>query len=89
MFVRITVLDTREFVESMIARKLGLYAIVEEARAEIRQTDCGHYRVCPHRKADARQAQGLPDGWLEHVSGGYWLSGLGVCELIAGDRHAP
>ena len=31
--------DKKKFVESVIARKLGLYAIVAEARAEIRQTE--------------------------------------------------
>ncbi len=39
MFVRITVFDKKKFVESVITRKLGLYAIVAEARAEIRQTE--------------------------------------------------
>ncbi len=31
--------DKKKFVDSVIARKLGLYAIVAEARAEIRQTE--------------------------------------------------
>ena len=31
--------DKKKFVESVIARKLGLFAIVAEARAEIRQTE--------------------------------------------------
>ncbi len=31
--------DKKKFVESVIARKLGLYAIVAEARAEIRQSE--------------------------------------------------
>ena len=31
--------DKKRFVESVTARKLGLYAIVAEARAEIRQTE--------------------------------------------------
>ena len=31
--------DKKKFVESVIQRKLGLYAIVAEARAEIRQTE--------------------------------------------------
>ncbi len=31
--------DKKKFIESVIARKLGLYAIVAEARAEIRQTE--------------------------------------------------
>jgi hypothetical protein len=35
----ITVFDKKKFVESVIARKLGLYAIVAEARADIRQTE--------------------------------------------------
>ena len=39
MFGRITVFDKKKFVESVIARKLGFYAIVAEARAEIRQTE--------------------------------------------------
>jgi len=39
VFVRITVLDTRDFVESVIAGKLGLDAIVAEARAKIRRTE--------------------------------------------------
>ena len=39
MFGGITVLDKKKFVESVIDRKLGLYAIVAEARAEIRQTE--------------------------------------------------
>ncbi len=37
MFEGITVLDKNAFVESVIRRKLGLLAIVNEARAEIRQ----------------------------------------------------
>ncbi len=37
MFERITVFDKKKFVESVIRRKLGLQAIVNEARAEIRQ----------------------------------------------------
>ncbi len=37
MFGGITVLDKNAFVESVIRRKLGLLAIVNEARAEIRQ----------------------------------------------------
>ena len=39
MFGRITVFDKKKFVESVIARKLGLYAIIAEARAESRQTE--------------------------------------------------
>ena len=39
MFGRITVFDKNAFVESVIRRKLGLQAIVSEARAEIRQTE--------------------------------------------------
>ena len=39
MFGGITVLDKKKFVESVIDRKLGLYAIIAEARAEIRQTE--------------------------------------------------
>ena len=31
--------DKKKFVESVITRKLGLYAIVAEARADIRQTE--------------------------------------------------
>ena len=45
MFVRITVLDTREFVESVIAGQLGLDAIVAEARAEIRRTEARSIRA--------------------------------------------
>ena len=37
MFGGITVFDKNAFVESVIRRKLGLLAIVSEARAEIRQ----------------------------------------------------
>ncbi len=37
MFVGITVSDKKKFVQSVIRRKLGLQAIVSEARAEIRQ----------------------------------------------------
>ena len=37
MFGGITVVDKNAFVESVIRRKLGLLAIVSEARAEIRQ----------------------------------------------------
>ena len=37
MFGGITVSDKTTFVESVIRRKLGLLAIVSEARAEIRQ----------------------------------------------------
>ena len=37
MFGGITVSDKNAFVESVIRRKLGLLAIVSEARAEIRQ----------------------------------------------------
>ena len=37
MFGGITVFDKKAFVESVIRRKLGLLAIVNEARAEIRQ----------------------------------------------------
>ncbi len=32
-------MDKKKFVESVIARKLALYAIVAEARAKIRQTE--------------------------------------------------
>ena len=39
MFGGITVFDKNAFVESVIRRKLGLQAIVSEARAEIRQTE--------------------------------------------------
>ena len=39
MFGGITVVDKKKFIESVIARKLGLYAIVTEARAEIRRTE--------------------------------------------------
>ncbi len=39
MFGRITVFDKKKFIDSVIERKLGLYAIVAEARAEIRQTE--------------------------------------------------
>ncbi len=37
--------DKKKFVESVIARKLGLYAIVAEARAEIRQTESRTIRL--------------------------------------------
>ena len=39
MFGRIIVFDKKKFVKSVITRKLGLHAIVAEARAEIRQTE--------------------------------------------------
>ena len=39
MFGGITVSDKKKFVESAIKRKLGSYAIVAEARAEIRQIE--------------------------------------------------
>ncbi len=39
MFGGITVLNKKKFVESVIARKLGLCAIVAEARAKIRRTE--------------------------------------------------
>ncbi len=39
MFGGITVFDKKKFVKSVITRKLGLYAIVAEARAEIRRTE--------------------------------------------------
>lgn len=39
MFGGITVSDKNAFVESVIRRKLGLQAIVSEARAEIRQIE--------------------------------------------------
>ena len=39
MFGGITVSDKNAFVESVIRRKLGLQAIVSEARAEIRQME--------------------------------------------------
>ena len=39
MFGAITVSDKNAFVESVIRRKLGLQAIVSEARAEIRQME--------------------------------------------------
>jgi len=39
VFGGITVFDKNAFVESVIRRKLGLQAIVSEARAEIRQTE--------------------------------------------------
>ncbi len=39
MFGGITVFDKKEFVEGVIARRLGLDEIVKEARAEIHQTE--------------------------------------------------
>ena len=45
MFGRITVFDEKKFVESGIARKLGLDEIVAEARAEIRQTESRSIRA--------------------------------------------
>ena len=39
MFGGITVFDKKEFVESVIERRLRLHEIVSEARAEIRQTE--------------------------------------------------
>ncbi len=38
-------LDKKKFVESVIARKLGLNEIVAEARAEIRQTESRRFRT--------------------------------------------
>ena len=38
-------LDKKKFIESVIARRLGLYAIVAEARAVIRQTEARRIRA--------------------------------------------
>jgi hypothetical protein len=45
VFGGITVLDKKKFIESVIARKLGLYAIVAEARAVIRRTESRAIRL--------------------------------------------
>ncbi len=37
--------DKKKFIKSVIERKLGLYAIVAEARAEIRQTESRTIRL--------------------------------------------